>query len=108
MAVTLSTPERTIAQRFEALQRANDTRSRRASLKRDIRAGRVQFADLLASPPDYLRSAYVMDVLLCVPKVGRVKARAAFARAGISPHRTVGGITDRQRAQLLAELAGRV
>ena len=36
----IAAPERSLVQRMEALQRANDIRSRRAQLKRDLKAGR--------------------------------------------------------------------
>ena len=60
-------------QRMEALQRANDIRSRRAQLKRDLKAGRQPIHELLLEPPEYLETAKVFDLLLAVPKYGRVK-----------------------------------
>jgi len=44
-------PERSYVQRMEALQRANDIRSRRAPLKRALKAGRQQLDALLLAPP---------------------------------------------------------
>ena len=38
---TTAAPERSLVQRMEALQRANEIRTKRASLKRDLKAGRV-------------------------------------------------------------------
>ena len=58
---------------MEALQRANDIRSRRAQLKRDLKAGRQPIHELLLEPPEYLETAKVFDLLLAVPKYGRVK-----------------------------------
>ena len=66
-------PERSLLQRMEALQRANDIRTRRAQLKRDLKAGRQPIDRLLLEPPDYLATAKVFDLLLAVPKYGRVK-----------------------------------
>ena len=34
-------PERSLVQRMEALQRANEIRTKRATLKRDLKAGKV-------------------------------------------------------------------
>ena len=51
----LAAPERSLVQRMEALQRANDIRSRRAQLKRDLKAGRQPIHELLLEPPEYLR-----------------------------------------------------
>ena len=66
-------PERSYVQRMQALQRANDIRSRRAQLKRDLKAGRQPIDELLLAPPEYLETAKVFDLLLAVPKYGRVK-----------------------------------
>src|SRR3712207_5619229 len=67
-------PERSLVQRMDALQRANEIRTRRAQLKRDLKGGRVTIHDLLSSPPDYLETAKVFDMLLAVPKYGRVRS----------------------------------
>ena len=44
-------PERSLTQRMDALKRANEIRTRRARLKRDLKAGRVQIHGLLLDPP---------------------------------------------------------
>ena len=54
-------PERSLVQRMEALQRANDIRTRRAQLKRDLKAGRQPIHELLLAPQDYLETAKVFD-----------------------------------------------
>ena len=51
----VATPERSLTQRMEALTRANEIRTRRAQLKRDLKAGRVSIHDLLLEPPDLRR-----------------------------------------------------
>src|SRR5579875_3576529 len=78
-------PERSYLQRMEALQRANDIRSRRAQLKRDLKAGR--------QPID--------ELLLAVPKYGRVKVNKILTQCKISPSKTVGGLSERQRRELV-------
>lgn len=101
MAVaTFSTPDRSLSQRMEALQRANDVRHDRAVLKRELKAGRVRLADLLVDPPEYLWTAKVFDLLLAAPKIGRVKANKILTGARISPSKTIGGLSDRQRREL--------
>jgi len=95
-------PERSYVQRMEALQRANDIRSRRAQLKRDLKAGRQPIEELLLSPPAYLETAKVFDLLLAVPKYGRVKVNKILTQCKISPSKTVGGLSERQRRELVA------
>ena len=97
-------PERSLTQRMDALKRANEIRTRRARLKRDLKAGRVQVQGLLLDPPEYLQTAKVFDLLLAVPKYGRVKANRILNQCRISPSKTIGGLSQRQRTELVSYL----
>jgi hypothetical protein len=97
-----SAPERSLTQRMDALQRANDVRTRRAQLKRDLKGGRTQIHGLLLSPPEYLQTAKVFDLLLAVPKYGRVKVNRILTQCRISPSKTIGGLSERQRNELVS------
>ena len=99
-------PERSLDQRMEALRRANHVRSMRARLKGDLKSGAVSIAAVLRDPPEYLQTAKVMDLLMAAPKFGRVKATRIMEKCRVSPSKTVGGLSERQRAELLAELLG--
>src|ERR1700691_5194209 len=96
----MAAPERSLVQRMEALQRANDVRSRRAQLKRDLKAGRQPIHELLLQPPECLEAAEVFGLLLAVPKYGRVKVNKILSEWKISPSKTVGGLSQRQRTEL--------
>jgi hypothetical protein len=98
---TIAAPERSLVQRREALQRANDIRSRRAQLKRDLKAGRQPIHELLLDPPEYVETAKAFDLLLAVPKYGRVKVNKILSTCRISPSKTIGGLSERQRAELV-------
>jgi len=52
-------PERSLLQRLDALKRANDIRTRRAQLKRDLKGGRISIHQLLLNPPAYVETAKV-------------------------------------------------
>src|ERR1700752_205640 len=106
-AKRIAAPERSLVQRMEALQRANDIRSRHAQLKRDLKAGRQPIHELLLEPPDYLMTAKVFDLLLAVPKYGRVKVNKILSQCRISPSKTLGGLSERQRGELVALLRRR-
>ncbi len=97
-------PARSLDQRMEALQRANDVRVRRAQLKRDLKAGKAKIEKLLLDPPEYVLSAKVFDMILAVPKYGRVKANKILTQCRISPSKTIGGLSQRQRAELVSML----
>jgi hypothetical protein len=94
-------PLRSLDQRMEALKRANDIRVRRAQLKKDLKDGRVQIEEILHEPPEYVETAKVFDILMAVPKFGRVKAARFLNQCRISQSKTVGGLSERQRAELL-------
>jgi hypothetical protein len=94
-------PERSLIQRMEALQRANAIRTQRAQLKRDLKAGRQPIHELLLEPPRYLETAKVFDLLLAVPKYGRVKVNKILSQCRISPSKTIGGLSQRQRTELV-------
>lgn len=100
-------PERTLNQRMDALQKANVIRSQRAALKKDLKAGRVSIHSLLQDPPEYLETAKVIELLLAVPKYGRVKANKILQQCRISPSKTVGGLSERQRKELVELLRSR-
>ena len=94
-------PARSLDQRMEALKRANDIRVKRAQLKKDLKAGRVSIEEILGEPPEYVETAKVFDMLMAVPKFGRVKAARFLTQCRISQSKTVGGLSERQRAELI-------
>jgi hypothetical protein len=94
-------PVRSLDQRMDALKRANDVRVRRAQLKKDLKDGKVRIEQILGDPPEYVSTAKVVDILMAVPKFGRVKAGRFLTTCRISQSKTVGGLSDRQRAELI-------
>ena len=103
-ATTSSAPERSLNQRMDALARANQIRIQRAQLKRDLKAGRRSIHSLLLDPPEYVETAKVFDMLLAVPKYGRVKVNKILAHCRIAPSKTIGGLSERQRSELISLL----
>ena len=86
---------------------ANEIRTRRAQLKKDLKGGKTKIDSLLLDPPEWLDSAKVFDVILAVPKFGRVKVNRILNQCRISPSKTIGGLSERQRAELVALLRRR-
>jgi hypothetical protein len=101
MSIVPQTPERSQQQRMEALRRANDIRSERARLKEALRNGDVSITSVLSDPPPCVATAKVLDLVLAVPKYGRVKANKLLERCRVSSSKTVNGLTPRQRKELL-------
>jgi hypothetical protein len=86
---------------MNALARANEIRTSRAKLKRDLKAGKTKIEILLTDPPEWVLSAKVFDMILAVPKYGRVKANRILTQCRISPSKTIGGLSARQREELV-------
>ena len=97
-------PLRSLDQRMEALRRANEIRVRRAQLKKDLKAGSARIEEILDDPPEYVGTAKVIDILMAVPKFGRVKAARFLNQCRISQSKTVGGLSERQRTELVGLL----
>ena len=63
------------------------------------RAARCKIEKLLLDPPEYVLSAKAFDMILAVPKYGRVKANKILTQCRISPSKTIGGLSERQRGR---------
>jgi DNA uptake protein ComE-like DNA-binding protein len=78
--------------------------SAKATLKKQLAAGTIELAQILAAPPAVLRTARLRDLLIAVPKIGPVKAARILAHCRTAPSKTLGGLTDRQRRELISLL----
>jgi hypothetical protein len=107
MATILSkTPSRSLDQRLDALQRANQIRVSRAQLKRALKASEVTLDQVLLDPPAYVLTAKVYDMLMAVPRLGRVRVSKLLAQCRISQSKTIGGLSERQRSELVELFRG--
>jgi hypothetical protein len=97
-------PQRSLDQRMDALQRANHVRSQRAALKTALKIGDTCITAIIEEPPEYLLTAKVLDLIMAAPKYGRVKAAKVMERCRVSPSKTVGGLSERQRRELVEAL----
>lgn len=104
-AATVSTPARTADQRMEALAEANKVRTYRANYKREIKQRQRTIIPAIKRPPAELETMKVFDLLLAAPKVGRVKAMKWLSQSHIAPSKTLAGLSERQRSELLSRLA---
>jgi hypothetical protein len=106
-------PERSLAQCMEALRLANVIRVFRADWKKEVKLGQREVLEPLhtiAEAEEGTETLWdtmkVLDYLMGVPKIGRTKANKVLSQTRISPSKTLGGLTSRQREDL--EVALRV
>jgi hypothetical protein len=97
-------PNRSTEQRRDALKSANNIRTRRAQLKKDLKAGRVNIESLILDPPEWLYTAKIFDFMMATPKYGRVKVNRILTYCRISPSKTIGGLSERQRGEIVLYL----
>lgn len=110
--MTVTAPPLTTDQRRDALTEGNRIRLVRAEVKRALRAELPSVAaaiahEIITRPKPDLLTMRVEDLLLAAPKLGSVKVNRLMRRAQVSPSKTLGGLTERQRRALRDEL-GRV
>lgn len=106
--MTVAIPDRSFDQRMAALESANRIRSKRAELKRRARVNPLLVPGTILNPPDWVLTMRVEELLLTIPRIGRVKARKILRTIDISQSKTVGGLSDRQRRMLVRDLRGRL
>ena len=87
---------------MRALRQANQIRIGRAQLKKELASGRVRIEELLARPPEVAKTAKVYDLRVALPKIGPVRAARSLSRCRIAPSKTVGGLSERQRDELIS------
>jgi hypothetical protein len=98
-------PERSADQRHDALALANRIRAQRALLKAELKQGRVSIVVVLGDPPAYLATARIARLLMALPGYGPKKVERLLACCQVSPRKTVAGLSERQRDELLKALA---
>jgi hypothetical protein len=117
MGTTLTPPFATAGthrdrQPIEALAQANRVRLRRASLMRWMQGhcaadSHGKAAEVIVEPDPTLYSMLVLQLLQRIRQVGPAQAERMLELADVSPTRTVGALTARQRAGLAALLRRR-
>lgn len=90
-----------------ALEYGNQIRSQRAALKRDLKARKTTLVAILQNPPEYILKMKLYDLVMAQRQVGRAKTKEIMTKCHISPVKTIGGLTDRQRNEILDHLQGK-
>lgn len=101
-------PELDDESRRQALTKAAEARKVRAELKQQLKAGEIDFGEVLrrAGDDEIVGKTKVSAVLEALPRVGKVRARRLMERLDISPSRRVRGLGANQREKLLNEFQG--
>jgi hypothetical protein len=96
------------SQCMQALARANQVRLARATLKRDVSAGRRNITEVIMESPWEAESMSLSELLCSQRRWGRARSRKLLASATLSEGKRVGTLTERQRRILVAALEAKL
>jgi hypothetical protein len=91
-------------QHMQALAHANEIRLARAALKRAIKAGRVNAADIVRGCPSEVSTMTISELLSSQQRWGRARVRKFLSPLAVSENRELGRLTDRQRGEMARRL----
>jgi hypothetical protein len=91
-------------QHMQALAHANHIRLARAALKRSVRSGDENAADVVRTCPFEVETMTVSELLRAQQRWGRTRARKFLSSLALNENRQLGRLTDRQRQLLAIEL----
>lgn len=94
-------------QHLRALERANAVRLARAEIKRRIASGEISVAEVVLASPWETESMPIAELLTSQRRWGHTRARRFVQAIPVSESKTIGTLTDRQRAAVAAMLGQR-
>jgi len=99
----MALPKLTDEQRKAALAKAAEARKARATMKENLKRGKITLKEVLdkAGSDEIVGKTKVSALLEAMPKVGKVKAREIMEELEIAQTRRLRGLGDRQRRALL-------
>ncbi|MGI6591325.1 MAG: integration host factor, actinobacterial type [Eggerthellaceae bacterium] len=101
----MALPQMTEEQRAAALQKAAETRARRAKIKEDIKAGKTTAKKVLAKTDDTaIGKMRTKQFIAAFPGYGKAKTEALMTELGIDESRRLAGLGSRQKEALIAAL----
>ncbi len=102
----MSIPKLTAEQRKNALEKAQQIRSQRMEIRKQLKAGKLSLADILNDAENEIYAKMRVKYLLeSLPQIGKITAAKLMEEIGIDEARRVQGLGSRQKAQLLEKLS---
>lgn len=101
----MAVPNLSTEERAKALQKAQEMRSQRMALRKELKAGKVSLEDVLKREDEIVTRMKVKYLLESLPNVGKITAASIMEEIGINESRRVQGLGKRQMAMLLEKLA---
>jgi hypothetical protein len=107
MPMLREAPDPDQPQHMMALAHANQIRLARAAMKRSIKAGMLDAAEVFKSCPNEVATMTVSELLCSQQRWGKARARKFLTPLAINENRALGKLTLRQRDEM-ADRLGRL
>lgn len=101
----MAVPNLSTAERAEALAKAQEMRTKRMELRKELKAGKISLAEVLKRDDEIVSRMKVKYLLESLPNVGKITAVSIMEEIGINESRRVQGLGKRQKTLLLEKLA---
>ncbi|MBR5328578.1 MAG: integration host factor [Firmicutes bacterium] len=101
----MAVPNLSTEERANALKKAQEMRSQRMALRKELKAGKVTLAEVLKREDEIVTRMKVKYLLESLPNVGKITAASLMEEIGINESRRIQGLGKRQMAMLLEKLA---
>ena len=101
----MAVPKLSTQERANALAKAQEMRTRRMELRKELKAGTITLAEVLKRDDEIVTRMKVKYLLESLPNVGKITALSIMEEIGINESRRVQGLGKRQLALLLEKLA---
>ena len=101
----MAVPNLSVEQRADALAKAQEMRTKRMELRKELKAGKVTLAEVLKREDEIVTRMKVKYLLESLPNVGKITAASLMEEIGINESRRIQGLGKRQMAMLLEKLA---
>ncbi|MBQ2699001.1 MAG: integration host factor [Firmicutes bacterium] len=101
----MTIPKLSKKDRTAALKKAQEIRSQRMEVRKELKAGNLALATVLEEAENEVYAKMRVKYLLeSLPQVGKITAAKIMEEIGIDESRRVQGLGARQKAELLARL----
>lgn len=101
----MAVPNLSTEERANALAKAQEMRTKRMELRKELKAGTITLAEVLKRDDEVVTRMKVKYLLESLPNVGKITALYIMDEIGINESRRVQGLGKRQLAMLLEKLA---
>jgi hypothetical protein len=93
------------SQRMQALERANQVRTARAALKREVTSGQRDAAEVISQCPSEAQTMPIFELLAAQRRWGSARTRRFLSAYRVNERKGIGTLTERQVKMLVGALA---